>query len=134
MVCKRIEQNFESRPESVAAARRLVAAALNDWGIDDTETGRVFLSEILLIVSELSTNAVEATAEDFRLTVAQAADYVDIAVEDSDPRPAELIVAGPDDATGRGLALVAALSSSWGQDMHDGNSKRVWARVARPPT
>ncbi len=131
---RRIEHTFESRPESVGAARALVAAVLNDWGIDDTGTGRAFLSDILLIVSELSTNAIQATAEDFRLTVAQGADHVNIAVEDSDPQPAQLTRAPPDRVHGRGLALVAALSTSWGQESHPGNGKTVWARVSRPPS
>ena len=130
---RRIEHTFESRPESAAAARAFVAAVLNEWGIDDTDTSRVFLSDILLIVSELSTNAMQATAEDFRLTVAQGADFVDIAVEDSDPRPAEVNLPPSDQTSGRGLVLVAALSTSWGQETHHGNGKKVWARVARRP-
>lgn len=132
-VRRRVEHTFESRPESVAAARALAAAVLNDFGIDDTGTGRAFLSDILLIVSELSTNAIQATAEDFRLTIAQGADGVNIAMEDRDPRPAQLTLTPPDRANGPGLALVAALSTSWGQDTRPANGKTVWARVARPP-
>ena len=132
-MCKRIAQNFPSRPESIAAARSLAVAALGDWEDVDAPAGRAFLLDILLIVSELTTNATQATAEDFRLTLRQGADYVEIAVEDSDPRPARLVTPRPDQISGRGLALVAALSASWGQETYHGNGKKVWARVARPP-
>jgi hypothetical protein len=91
-----------------------VVAALKDWGIDDMDASHSLVSDILLIVSELSTNALQATAEAFRLAVAAEGAFVDVAVEDSDPRPAEPILARPDQTNGRGLALVAALSAQLG--------------------
>jgi hypothetical protein len=131
-MCSRIVRSFRSRPESVREVRRLVASALQTWSGQDPDSFGAGSWAIPLIASELSANAVEASSEDFRVALTVHRDCVEIAVEDRDRRPARVVGAGPDDCSGRGLALVAALSSSWGQEPHDGCRKKVWSRVAVP--
>jgi hypothetical protein len=129
-VCRRIEQRFRARPESVRAVRRFLASTLGAWGGRERDPAT---QAILLVASELSTNSVEATDEDFCVTMTVHRQYAEIAVEDRAPRAARLVPAGADECSGRGLAIVAAVSSNWGQDPYDGAHKKVWSRVALPP-
>ena len=132
-VCRRIEQRFASRPESVGAVRRLLASTLQGWGLDDSDVGRAATQAILLVASELSTNSVAATSEDFGVAMTVHRGYAEISVEDRAPEDAKLASAGPDESTGRGLTIVAALSDRWGQEPFDGFHKRVWSQVPLPP-
>jgi hypothetical protein len=59
-------------------------------------------------------------------------DRAEIEVADRDPAPAQQGRAHLDDDGGRGLALVAALSTRWGQEPHDGRGKKVWSWVRLP--
>lgn len=132
-MCKRIERRFESRPESVPEARHLVAWALRDWGVDDADVAAPAGMDLLLVVSELVTNAAKSRSDGFVLTVDAHHDHVELAVADEDPRPATRADPGIERANGRGLGIVAALASSWGQTRFDGYTKRVWCRLDLPP-
>jgi hypothetical protein len=59
--------------------------------------------------------------------------FAEISVEDRAPAAARLKLARMEDSSGRGLAMVAALSSQWGQEPFDGVRKKVWSRVPVPP-
>jgi hypothetical protein len=131
-VCRRIEQSFESRPESVKEVRHLIATTLKAWGADDQDWEVAIKQALLLVASELSTNSVQATAEDFCVAMTVHRDYAEISVEDRAVKAATPVDAGPDESSGRGLAIVAALSCRWGQETHDGVGKKVWSRVALP--
>ncbi|GHG13598.1 ATP-binding protein [Streptomyces filamentosus] len=114
--------------ESAAVARRLVAAVLDRWELPElTERAE-------LIVSELVTNAVlhaRTGGASVRVVVTRVhGDRVQVAVTDLDQRPPTLVEAGPDEERGRGLALVAAVSESWGCERRAWG-KRVWAELAR---
>ncbi|MFE1907407.1 ATP-binding protein [Streptomyces gardneri] len=114
--------------ESAAVARRLVAAVLVRWELPElTESAE-------LIVSELVTNAVRharTCGASVRVVVTRVSgDRVQVAVTDLDQRPPVLVQAGPDEESGRGLALVAALCESWGWERRQWG-KRVWAELAR---
>ncbi|MFE5596687.1 ATP-binding protein [Streptomyces sp. NPDC056549] len=117
-------------PESVGVARRLVAAVLDRWGLSELTDPAV------LIVSELVTNAIvhagaRTCGASIRVVVSRAEDdRVQLAVTDLDRRPLTLVgETRPDQESGRGLALVAALSEDWGVNpRHWG--KQVWAVLA----
>ncbi|MFC9337379.1 ATP-binding protein [Streptomyces sp. NPDC057020] len=114
--------------ESAAVARRLVAAVLDRWELPELK----FSAE--MIASELVTNAVlhaRTCGAPVRVVATRLPGYrVQVAVADFDRRPPLLVQAGPDEESGRGLALIAALSENWGcEERHWG--KRVWAEVAR---
>ncbi|MFF9477080.1 ATP-binding protein [Streptomyces roseolus] len=115
-------------PDSVAIARRLVAAALARWEMPEELADRA-----RLVVSELATNALvhaRTCGASIRVTVTRIEDdHVQVAVTDLDRRPLAPRHADPDDEGGRGLDLVAALSLRWGcERRHWG--KRVWAELA----
>ncbi|MFJ5785451.1 ATP-binding protein [Streptomyces hydrogenans] len=116
-------------PSSAAVARRLVAAVLDRWGLQE------LTASAELVVSELVTNAVRharTRGASIRVVVTRIEDdRVQVAVTDLDRRRPVLVDAGPDEEGGRGLALVAAFSKSWGcERRHWG--KRMWAELARP--
>jgi two-component sensor histidine kinase len=117
--------HFEPRPASVRAARRMVASALEDDGFTgDRDT-------VLLLVSELVTNAVRHAATPFDVTVQVEGNEVTVAVVDHDRTHRPQVQNPPPEATsGRGLRIVQELSSSWGTESLGGDLKRVWFRLA----
>ena len=113
-------------PTAVPCARLHARHLLWEWGLNglaaDTE----------LLVSELATNAVKATAEQqqaaIRLRLSSDSARVLIEVWDANPKPpapndlGEDGTPDPEEEGGRGLFLVAALSSRWD-----------WYRTREPP-
>jgi anti-sigma regulatory factor (Ser/Thr protein kinase) len=87
------------------------------------------LDVFLLLLSELVTNAVRHT-RGARVEVELSMDGTVMAsVYDDSPDRPRLRRAGPDDTSGRGLALVERLSDRWGSErLAQGN--RVWFQVS----
>ncbi len=117
-----------AEPESVSAARRFAVAALRGWELDDetlTETVR-------LVVSELVTNAVRySRGRQVEVLLHRVPGSVLVEVGDGDTRPPRMRHASVDEEGGRGLALVQAVASGWGnRTTTDG--KVVWCRLDVP--
>jgi two-component sensor histidine kinase len=109
----------------VRAARRIVADALEDSQF----TGDV--DTVLLLVSELVTNAVRHAATPFDVTIRVDGSQVTVEVVDHDrTHPPRLRDPLPDDTSGRGLRIVEELSSSWGSEPVADDAKRVWFRCS----
>jgi len=119
----------------VPCARLHARHLLWEWGLSSiTDT-------IELLVSELTTNSVQAVAgqdgqSTIRLRLLSDDTRVHIEVWDGDPRPPapKVPAAGgmPDleAESGRGLFLVAALSARWGWvPMQDPAGKTVWCEI-----
>ncbi|WP_432138612.1 ATP-binding protein [Streptomyces sp. bgisy154] len=111
-------------------ARRLVRKSLTAWKapaecIDDT----------LVIVSELTTNAVRhTTSKRISLQLIGRPGEIEVAVRDSGPRPQIPLV--PSDPArwspnGRGLGIVQTLAARWGAEPEPGSGLRVWAVLKR---
>lgn len=84
---------------------------------------------VLLLVSELVTNAVRHAATEFDLTISVDGTQVTVAVIDHDStHPPRMRDPLPEDTSGRGLRIVQELASSWGSEPLDGDAKRVWFR------
>jgi anti-sigma regulatory factor (Ser/Thr protein kinase) len=115
-------------PSSPRTARVAARSLLIEWGLADLgDTAE-------LVVSELVTNAVQVSAcyevpspVQFRMSASQS--RVLIEVWDCDPR--HPIVREPldFDESGRGLLLVATLSTQWGWAEFK-RGKIVWAEIA----
>ncbi|MGW0703114.1 ATP-binding protein [Streptomyces sp. NPDC002867] len=107
-------------PAAVAGVRR----ALRDYGAD-----------LQLCASELVTNVIRHVGEGVPVTVRVSCDggRTRLEVTDSDPRVRPVLCkAAHDDETGRGLALLEALTLRWGVGQGPG-SKTVWCELpARP--
>lgn len=127
-----IEWRLPRHARSVGRARTLLREQAASWKVPDevTETAA-------LLLSELMTNAYRhakaspgreiwarciLTADRLRLQVADAYDAL--------PEPRR---AGPDDESGRGLALVALLADDWGAEPRPyGIGKYVWFEIHLP--
>jgi serine phosphatase RsbU (regulator of sigma subunit)/anti-sigma regulatory factor (Ser/Thr protein kinase) len=120
---------YDPQPAAVPAARRFVRETLTSWqvpGCDD------LLADAELLTSELVTNAVLHAETPVRVTCRSHGCEVEVSVLDRQPE--STIPGGPGgmaDAhreAGRGLVLLAALSSSWGVTYAPG-AKAVWFRL-----
>ncbi|MEV5440203.1 SpoIIE family protein phosphatase [Streptomyces sp. NPDC052682] len=110
-------------PDAVMHARRFTARTLRSWRVGaDADT-------VLLVVSELVTNALVHTQGPVRLDLTLAADRLRVTVSDSSPRaPAKPVVVDWEATGGRGLLLVEAVSASWGS-VPVGGGKQVWSEL-----
>ena len=117
-------RGFEPVALDVRAARAFVASALTDAGYrGDVDT-------VLLLVSELATNAVRHARTGFELTVDVRRAGVRVTVIDdaghAEPRVGQ---PHPDDTDGRGLLIVDRLAATWGCDVVGTDRKAVWFTV-----
>lgn len=104
-----------SEPVSVSAARRYVARVLTEWGLAaDTD----FADSIQLIVSELTTNAVQHTfgqsptfTVDLRL---EREEQLHLGVTDSHPRWPRRLPAAVQQDNGRGMVIIRCLAKECG--------------------
>ncbi len=110
--------------QSVGASRNFVGAALRRLGADHV------VYDATVIVSELATNALRHARSPFRVSVDESPGLVCISVQDVGDGEAVLPTSAPDDHAidGRGMAIIDALSHSWGYDaVEDGTV--VWAQL-----
>jgi anti-sigma regulatory factor (Ser/Thr protein kinase) len=115
---------------SAASCARLHAVhVLHEWGL------RELAADTALIVSELVTNAADASVVlpdrppvVLRLTAGEKS--VMIEVWDQSPLDLEPGEADADDECGRGLTVVAALSTRWGCERTGYRRKVVWSELA----
>jgi anti-sigma regulatory factor (Ser/Thr protein kinase) len=115
-------------PNSIRTARGLVADVASAIALPAEITGAAVLA-----VSELVTNAVVHGRPPISLHVDVTT--TDLLVSVSDGLPAAVVrpdIAGADATTGRGLAIVAAVTGDWGWD-DDRGGKRIWFTLARGP-
>lgn len=113
--------------EAPAIARRTVAGMLDAWLPEDDD----FIYDVVLLTSELVSNAVRHGGERVSLEVRRDADGLLISVVDGSSSLPQPRASEEFDESGRGLAIVRAIATSTGVDeLREG--KRVWARIALP--
>ena len=111
-------------PESVPEARAFVRETLRATSVD--------VDTAMLLVSEVTTNAVLHARTSVTVQVQVTGDVVRVEVTDGSPAVPRIHSYGPTSATGRGLRLVDQLARSWGvRDDPDGG-KVVWFEVGAP--
>ena len=110
-----------ARDESVGEARRLVAGLLGSLTSERLDT-------VLLLTSELVTNAVHHGSGPLTLHLSGGTRGLQVEVDDSGPDQPEVLDQDLLAGGGRGLHLVEALSTRWGVDRH-ALGKTVWFRV-----
>ena len=95
-------------PDAVMHARRFTARTLRRWNVEEAADA------VLLVVSELVTNALVHTQGAVRLDLMLRAGRVRVCVSDSSPRaPAKPVIVDWESTGGRGLLLVEAMSESF---------------------
>ena len=117
----------EFPPESTAVreARTFVTESPASAGVDR--------DALALAVSELATNAVLHAKTPFVVTVERLPDGVRVSVTDSEPSVPRIREVDPMAITGRGLAIVRALSRRLQIDPAD-PGKTVWFELGWEPT
>ncbi|MCZ1005945.1 ATP-binding protein [Streptomyces lydicus] len=115
------------RPEAVGFARRIARSVLHAWRIDDDAA-----HSVLLVVSELVTNAVEHAQPPLALHLCREnrGRRVWVGITDGGPsaRGGSWTSTCAHDEHGRGLAIVEALAAAHGADRHVGGTTH-WARL-----
>ncbi|MDX2546888.1 ATP-binding SpoIIE family protein phosphatase [Streptomyces sp. WI04-05B] len=132
---QRVGRTFVQRHDlrAVADVRRFLRTQARKWNWE------AFLSDLELAVTELVTNALVHADSEVEIRLREYADRLRVDVRDSDPRPplpTPVLASGETDREsehGRGLLIVDALASSWGNSP-SGHGKSVWFELTRPPT
>ena len=111
--------------DSVPVARRHAREQLRHSGAD--------VDTVVLLVSEVVTNAVLHGRSDVLLVVEDRGDSAYVSVSDTSPMPPRVHNFAVESATGRGLRLVDQLAQRWGVDAAtSGQGKAVWFEVGEP--
>jgi anti-sigma regulatory factor (Ser/Thr protein kinase) len=127
---------LQALPSRIGQVRRIVSAQLRYWHLDP------LIDRAALGVTELLTNVHRHAQPDKQCTVEieLLLDRLTVSVRDHDPRLPEVRDADPTATGGRGLAMVAAVSESWGVRPDGESGKVVWftlpatvPKVAVPP-
>ncbi|HEV2372186.1 MAG TPA: ATP-binding protein [Streptosporangiaceae bacterium] len=117
-----------ARPAAAAEARSYVRAAIHAWHIPvDSDIA-------ILLTSELVTNAIAHVAgQTIMLTITCQRDQLRVDVHDTSCSAPVLMEASDDAEAGRGMMLVATLSTDWGcyQTLA---GKAVYFTLAFPPS
>ncbi|MGW0731963.1 ATP-binding protein [Streptomyces sp. NPDC002851] len=113
---------LQALPSRIGQVRRIISAQLRYWHLDP------LIDRAALGVTELLSNVHQHAVPDKTCTVEieWLVDRLTVSVHDHDPRLPELHVADLCDTGGRGLAMVAAVSESWGVRPDGDSGKSVW--------
>ncbi|CAN5160715.1 hypothetical protein BH24ACT10_BH24ACT10_15730 [soil metagenome] len=116
--------DLDSGPASAAQARAAVAACSVRLGLEEIR------DDVVLVVSEMVTNAVRHAQPPVGLEIEAGEDDVVIAVCDGSPQTPVARAADVDAEGGRGMLLVDLLSDDHGVRVQP-PGKTVWARLRR---
>jgi anti-sigma regulatory factor (Ser/Thr protein kinase) len=112
------------RPTSAAEARRFVSRALRSVEPSVREIS-------VLLASELVTNALLYAQGRITVRVTPKGEVWRVGVHDGSPASVNPRHVGLEATSGRGLALVEQLATTWGVEVDDGRGKEVWFEVPR---
>ncbi len=123
-------QRLKLPPEAPSAtlARRFIRQVASSHSLPDEVVDR-----LVLVGCELVTNAILHARTAFTLTLELYPEWVRVSVKDRSSAPAALRRYRPEAFTGRGLALVSAVSQRWGVAPASAG-KRIWAEIDRSPS
>lgn len=114
--------SLPGEPEDAAAARRFLRRALVAWQAEALE------ASASLLLSELVANAVLHARTEIQVRIVLSDDALRLEVADRSNRPPRHRHYDLDAATGRGIALVAAMARSWGVEP-TAEGKVVWCEL-----
>ncbi|WP_149550088.1 ATP-binding protein [Streptomyces marokkonensis] len=119
---------LQALPSRIGQVRRIVSAQLRYWHMDS------LIDRASLGVTELLSNVHRHAQPDKTCTVEMELllDRLKVSVYDRDPRLPVVADAAPLATCGRGLAMVAAMSESWGAVPDGESGKVVWFTLPAP--
>ncbi|MFF3393976.1 ATP-binding protein [Streptomyces sp. NPDC002669] len=120
---------LQALPSRIGQVRRIISAQLRYWHLDP------LIDQAALGVTELLTNVHRHAQPDKSCTVEieLLLERLTVSVHDHDPRMPTVREASTSSTSGRGLALIAAVSESWGVRPRGGAGKVVWFTLPAPP-
>jgi anti-sigma regulatory factor (Ser/Thr protein kinase) len=119
------ELHLPARLSAPRQARRWVGGRLADLGLEPLE------ELVLLLTSEVVTNAVTHAGTESLLRVERSGTGVKVEVHDGSDRPPVVREHSPQALEGRGVALLEDLADGWGWAPDD-DGKTVWFCVHGP--
>ncbi|MGA4843523.1 ATP-binding protein [Streptomyces sp. G45] len=119
---------LQALPSRIGQVRRIVSAQLRYWHLD------TLIDQAALGVTELLTNVHRHAEPDKVCTVdiELLLDRLTVSVHDRDPRLPQVRTVDPLETCGRGLALIQAVSESWGVRPGADGGKVVWFTLCAP--
>jgi anti-sigma regulatory factor (Ser/Thr protein kinase) len=126
------EHRFTNDPRAPRGARVWMAESLLRLFPPVQPALDALVQDVLIVVSELVTNAVRCGASEGVVAYYLENSYLQVTVTDNGVGWPRLRDAGPTDEQGRGLLVVCRLATTVGADPVDGG-KQVWARLAVDP-
>lgn len=117
-----VARRFARAAHAPGAARRFVAGALAGWEMAH------LIDRGVLLVAELSSNAVVHAGSDFTVGLTRRGRGVRVSVGDSSSVPPHARDRGAGPLGGEGLRIVNAIAARWGHELVDGG-KVVWAEL-----
>lgn len=114
-------REWPPEPGYVHESRDFVCRHLTDHGLPQLR------ADAVLVVSELTTNAVRHAGTPFGVTLQRSESTVTLQVDDATSRAPDLPGGDPLRATCRGLRLVGAVTDSWGVTPTVNGGKSIWA-------
>lgn len=119
---------LQALPSRIGQVRRIISAQLRYWQLDP------LIDHAELGVTELLTNVHRHAQPDKSCTVEieLLLERLTVSVHDHDPRLPTVRDADASSTSGRGLALIAAVSESWGVRPSGGSGKAVWFTLPAP--
>ncbi|MFJ9729522.1 ATP-binding protein [Streptomyces sp. NPDC101209] len=125
-----VTRALEHRPDAAGAARAITRTVLEEWPVEDQDA----VESMLLVVSELVTNAVEHALPPvaLHLHMERTGEHVWVGVTDGGPTRVEGAWSSScaRDEHGRGLTVVHVLAASHGILTHPGGTATHWARLS----
>jgi len=110
MAPRLVLHRFTADRGAPASARKFARSTLTGWGLDAVS------DTVELLVSEAVTNAVGHAGSGGEMVMRRIPSGIRIEVSDYGSGEVLQKNAGPDDVTGRGVAIIDALASRWGVD------------------
>jgi anti-sigma regulatory factor (Ser/Thr protein kinase) len=102
-------------------ARLFAQETLSGWQVES--------DEVVLVVSELTANAILHARSDFELSLSKSDKGVIVEVTDTHPDLPVVASPLPRSMAGRGLMIVSKLARSWGVRRTAAGGKTVWAEL-----
>jgi serine phosphatase RsbU (regulator of sigma subunit)/anti-sigma regulatory factor (Ser/Thr protein kinase) len=114
--------DLDNRPDAARVGRWFVESQV-------VERSAGLVDDAAIVIAELLANAKQHGRPPVSVCVTGAGARIRLEVSDGSPRSPVRPSSNPHNMTGRGMALVTAVSAQWGLEREAGGGKTVWAEL-----